>query len=44
MSIVSPAEKRIKKLEAQIHYLVELIDEYQLELFMAFCLNQNKSL
>lgn len=44
MAIVSPAEKRIKKLEDQIHYLVELIDEHQLELFMAFCLNQNKSL
>jgi len=37
---VSPVEKRIKKLEAQIHYLVELIDERQLDKFMAFCLNQ----
>ena len=32
---VSPVEKRIKKLEAQIHFLVELIDERQLDKFMA---------
>ena len=35
---------RTKKLEAQIHFLVELIDERQLDKFMAFCLNQNSRL
>ena len=34
-------EARIIQLEAQIHFLVELLTEHQLEKIMLFCNNQD---
>jgi hypothetical protein len=37
---VDPCERRIKKLEEQIHYLVELLTEKQLDQYILYCENQ----
>jgi hypothetical protein len=34
-------ENQVKKLQEQVHFLVELLTEHQLEKFMLFCNNQD---